>query len=155
METMNGTMNKGNELNELNELKLWSFVNENYEMSWRNRKATEYSEGIANKKSKRKAIIFYIIAVAIGVLLMGVMVVKAMATENGYYIKTNAKQTDGSYYVYVTEKKCEVIEVDTTRELVTVDYKGNAYSFYGDGYTEGEQIICQFTDAMEIMGIVE
>lgn len=142
-------------MNKENELKLWSFVNENYEMSWRKKRATEYSEEVEYKKSRRKVMIFTIVVIAIGILLMGAMVVKAMTTENGYYIKTETRQADGSYYVYVTEKNCTVIDTDTTKGLVTVDYKGTAYSFYGDGYEKGDKVVCKFTNDMKIVGTVK
>lgn len=65
------------------------------------------------------------------------------------------EQGNGIHYTYVTERKCVVTEVTDTQ--VYVAYKGNEYCFYAyeTELEVGDEIICQFTDAMEIVGVVE
>lgn len=140
------------------EITTFSFVGNNTERNKRQRKAMEYIQSIAERKRKRKELVIDIITVtviAIAILIVMSLIIRGITMENSYYKQTDTKQSDGSYYVYVTEKDCTVIETDIEKGIVTVDYKGNAYSFYGDGYIEGEKIICQFTDAMEIVGVIE
>ena len=80
-------------------------------------------------------------------MLIALLGVKIANTEPRYV------KADGNCYVYVTEKLCEVTEV--TSNYITVSYKGNEYSFHGYDYEVGQEIICQFTDEMEIVGVVE
>ena len=63
----------------------------------------------------------------------------AIASENG----------NGIHYEYVTDKVCEVTEIKGN--LVTVEYKGNLYSFYGTGFELNEKIVCTFNSADEII----
>ena len=135
----------------MQEIKLESFVNLNYELDKRNRKAKEYSDSVA--KRKRDTLITNIILCMIVLITIIAMIHKAYTYEDSYYKRTETKQSDGTYYIYVTEKTCTVTDVDNG--VITVEYKGQLYSFYGNGYENGEQIVCQFTDAMEIVGVKE
>ena len=72
-------------------------------------------------------------------------------TECRYGIRP--EQSDN--YIMVTEKHCKVYEVTDTK--VTVEYKGNLYSFYAcnSELEVGDTIWCLFTDDMQIYDIVE
>ena len=43
------------------------------------------------------------------------------------------------------------IVIETTEDIVTVEYNGNLYDFYGDGFKVGNVVMCTFTDNMEII----
>lgn len=49
--------------------------------------------------------------------------------------------------------KVEVTEV-TTNEVVVVEENGNEWSFFGDGFTEGQEIEVHFKND-HIIGVVE
>ena len=53
--------------------------------------------------------------------------------------------------VYPTERVCKVVEVNESENIVTVEYNGQLYDFYGNGFLVGETIVCKFTDKMEIV----
>lgn len=57
-----------------------------------------------------------------------------------------------------TEVKTADIEcliTDVVGDTITVEYNDNLYSFYGDGYSTGQKVICTFTDKMEIIDASE
>ena len=136
-------------------------VNKRNELNRRNAKAQEYIDSVAKRKTTRcklfkkgsittETLITIASLLCVLVLVIGI-VAKAMSAEPRYAIAGD--DSNGQHYVYVTEKVCEVTEVNTY--TVTVEYKGNFYSFYGSGYSVGETIVCQFTDTMEIVGVIE
>lgn len=140
------------------EIKVFSFMKNNTERNRRNRKARAYSESVAKRKAKAKKtrrmeIGFNVGMIVAILLLVGGMFAKALTTENSYYKRTSERQPNGNYYVYVTERICEVVEINN--DLITVEYKGDLYDFFGDGYTVGDKIVCQFTKGMEIVGVTE
>jgi hypothetical protein len=53
--------------------------------------------------------------------------------------------------VYPTEIVCKVVEVNESENIVTVEYNGQRYDFYGNDFLVGETIVCKFTDNMEIV----
>jgi hypothetical protein len=124
------------------------------------KEAQAYSEEIhkanRNKAKKRSKVADTVITFAMLLCIIGLVagiVVKATTTEHGYYKKTETMQSNGNYFVYVTERICEVEEINN--DLVTVEYKGKLYDFFGYGYEVGEEIICQFTNNWEIIGVTE
>lgn len=78
-----------------------------------------------------------------------------------FYIWLNTEYRYGirpehsSNYIMVTEKHCKVYEVTDTK--VTVEYKGELYSFYAynSELKVGDKIWCRFTDNMQIYDIIE
>lgn len=127
------------------------FCNANAELRKRNAKALAYSESVCKRKHEYNKEAIFNIAMALCVLAIVLIIfVKAFTTERRYAVPYD----NGAYhYTYVTERICTVTE--TTNNLITVDYKGNLYSFYGNGYKAGEKIVCQFTDDWQIVGVVE
>ena len=140
------------------EIKTYPGVGNNTPINKRNRAAQAYIDS-HKKPTVRKgdlAIMLCMLAAIIG-LVVGI-IIKANLNEplyitEGYYMETDEKQADGNYFVYVTERICEVTEINN--DLITVEYNGNLYDFFGYGYEVGEQITCQFTTGMEIVGVVE
>lgn len=106
----------------------------------------------AIRKERQREIITNIAMAIIIIATIVIVCTNATKTEPRYAIASE-RQTNGNYFVYVTEHICEVTK--TTVDMVTVSYKGNEYSFYGCGYEVGEEIVCQFTDNMEVVGVVE
>jgi hypothetical protein len=125
------------------------------EIAERNAKATAYSESVQNRRRQSK---HFLVNICKGIAVVGVTFVTITAcvlavakAEPRYAIPSN--NTSGFHYTYVTERYCTVTEI--TGDLITVAYNGNLYDFFGYGYEVGEEIICQFTDSMEIVGVVE
>jgi hypothetical protein len=134
------------------------YIRENSERARQIRLAEEYRCSVAERKVKAKkhtretvmciAILVCFLAIVIGVLI------KAFTAPNAYYKKTETMQPDGNYFVWVTERICEVEKIDN--DLVTVEYKGNLYDFFvsdPETYEIGQKIVCQFTNDMEIVGV--
>lgn len=140
------------------EIQVFPFVGNNTEINKRNRKAKAYSERVSLRKAKQKRkiksdlIATLIMLICVIAMTSGVLI-KAFTEPNSYYKRTETKQPNGQYYIYVTERICEVVEINN--DLITVEYKGNLYEFYGYGYEVGQKIICQFTNGMEIVGVTE
>lgn len=127
------------------------------EISERNAKATAYSESVQNRRRQDK---HFLANICKGIAVVGVVsvtmitcVVAFAKSEPRYAIANN--NGNGIHYTYVTERECVVTEVTDTQ--VYVAYKGNEYSFYAykTELEVGDEIVCQFTDAMEIVGVVE
>ena len=117
----------------------------------RNRKAKRYSKKCARERiGKRIEKAIAILGIASFITALSVAGCSAMGNPR-YAIPVN--NGNGIHYEYVTELECTVTEVTDT--LVTVLYNGNLYDFFGYGYEVGEQIIRQFTDNWEIVGVVE
>lgn len=120
-------------------------TNKTSEISKRKATAKKY----LNKRAKRKKEIFSnLVAILLFVALIIGVCIKIYNTEYRYAISSETEN-----YIYVTEKLCEV--VNTNENITTVSYNGNEYNFYGNGFKNGEEIICQFTDKMEIIGVIE
>lgn len=114
------------------------------ELCNRNANATKYLRSKSRKRKRTKNAISTIFGIlAIAGLLLGSA--HKLATEEFRY----AIPTETSYQ-YVTEKLCEVTEI--SGNFVTVEHNGNAYSFYGTDFEVGQNVVCQFTDNMEIVG---
>lgn len=138
-------------------------VNKKAELYKRNCRAEEYSANARKRlrkgnrltnffrKNAREIISSVLICVVIVMLGYGI-VEKVNNTEPRYAI-ASTRQINGEHFIYITERVCEVYEIND--DLITVEYQGNLYDFFGDGYEVGETIVCQFTDAMEIVGVVE
>ena len=98
-----------------------------------------------------KAIEYTSIAIILAFLL--VLFVDNLPTyEYRYAI---GKPSNGVNYTYVTERKCEVVEITETE--IFVEYKGNVYSYFYDRTERqllrvGDTVYCQFTDDWEIVG---
>lgn len=136
------------------------FCNENAELAKRNRVAAEYSANVQNRKATRKHNIAYkatryalIGVLSAAILAGGIHAISSATREPRYAVATAEKQTNGHWYVYVTERICEVTEI--SGDIVTVEYDGQLYAFFGYGYKVGQKIVCQFTDDWEIVGVVE
>ena len=54
---------------------------------------------------------------------------------------------------YPIEAICEIVEVNETENIVTVEYNGEKYSFNGNRFFVGEKILCKFTQDMELADI--
>jgi hypothetical protein len=142
-------------------IEVFPFVGNNTERNKRLREAQAYSDNLAKEKANRKHRINITVETATNIVLVVAIIAMVVAiiakalsgTENGFYKRTTEMQPDGNYFVYVTERICEVEEINN--DLVTVEYKGKLYDFFGYGYEVGEQIICQFTNDWEIVGVSE
>ena len=126
------------------------------ELEERNARAYQYSNfvRINTRTEKAKEIIGNLCLLLGCIAIIGIFVyigVTFGTPEERYPIASD--NGNGLHYEYVTERTCEVVEVEDT--LITVSYKGNEYAFYGTNYEVGDEIICQFTDGMEIVGVVE
>ena len=55
----------------------------------------------------------------------------------------------------ITTADFECIIREVVGDTITVEYQDNLYSFYGDGYSKGQKVICTFTDKMEIVDASE
>jgi len=130
-------------------------VQKKNELTERNARAAAYSASIKERNKGNKGNIMSNIIIAVMflfiVVLCGAGIVSASATESRYAIASESN--NGLHYEYVTERTCEVTEING--DLVTVNYKGELYSFYGDGYEVGTEIICKFTDDWKIVGVAE
>lgn len=135
------------------ELAVWQ------QLAERNYKAEEYSrEARKRRMSKANRLVNFFRknaeSIAITVLILATIGMLGYGftreKEHRYAI---AGEDNGIHYIYVTERKCVVTEV--TDNKVIVSYKGELYSFYGNGYEVGQKITCKFTDDMEIVGVVE
>lgn len=149
---------------------LW--CEEKRELMERNKRAEEYSARAELRRAKRKErkaeICVKVLGVVAGILLGSVLLYvvnkvdlpelnlnlpKFTLTHEDRYAIPSETTSKGMHYIYVTERYCTVTEV--TQDYITVDYNGNEYSFFGYGYEVGEEIICQFTDNWEIVGVTE
>lgn len=99
-------------------------------------------------KAKLKEILIDILGGTIiaGILLLILLLGLSEETEYTYAVVSD---NEGIHYTNVTEKVCTVTEINGN--LVTVDYKGNLYTFYGTGYIVGTEIVCTFNNANEII----
>jgi hypothetical protein len=122
------------------------------ELAERNEKAERYSKSVQSRHRNFLAKICKGVALIVSaVAVSAVCIVASGKTEPRYAIPS--EQANGFHYVYITERICTVTEI--TGDYVTVEYNGNLYDFFGYGYSIGETITCQFTDGMEIVGVVE
>ena len=111
----------------------------------RNAKAKHYSRRCRKAKIRKMVKRFVIAGITISGTIAALLFMAAKS-EPRYAI---ASEHGTMHYEYVTERKCEVTNVSNT--VVTVNYKGDLYSFYGDGYEIGDELICKFTDDMHII----
>ena len=114
-------------------------------------------ERIAKAKLKAK-IKEYIILGIMYLLLIGAIVFKvsdmtsnANETEKTNYEVTNEEPSR----VYAIGKLCEVVEINESENIVTVECNENLYDFYGNGYFVGQTILCKFTEKMELVDVIE
>lgn len=135
-------------------------------------KAEEYVFKCERKRierAKRKEKIKYRIAILsliVSMALIYILEVKDIPSRNSneephYESYEKYETTSEPSHIVPTKRVCKVIEVKEvvevnndsvkTKNIVTVDYNGNNYSFEGDGYFVGETIRCSFTDNMEIV----
>ena len=141
----------------------YGYYNKRNELNRRNEKAQEYIDSVAQCKTTRCKLFkkgsvttetLITIASLLCVLVLTVAIfAKAMSAERRYAIAGD--DGNGNHFIYVTEIPCEVYEVSSN--LVTVEYKGNLYSFYAYN-TElevGDEVVCRFTDNMEIYDTVD
>ena len=119
----------------------------------RNRKAERYSAKVERKRNIKLNICKGIAVVCVSVVTFTTCMVAFAKSESRYAISRD--QGNGIHYTYVTERECVVTKV--TDAQVYVAYKGNEYSFYAyeTELEVNDEIVCQFTDAMEIVGVVE
>lgn len=112
----------------------------------RNAKAKHYSRRCRKAKIRKMVKRFVIAGITISGTIAALLFMAAKS-EPRYAI---ASEHGAMHYEYVTERKCDVVDVSDT--IITVDYKGNLYAFYGDGYEVDDKLICKFTDDMRIIG---
>lgn len=111
----------------------------------RNAMAKRYSKRCRKMKIHRMVRRFIFAGIAISGTI-ATLLFMASHSEPRYAI---ASERGEIHYEYVTERKCDV--VDVFGQKVTVSYKGNLYAFYGDGYRVGDELICKFTDDYRIV----
>ena len=115
------------------------------EIRIRNARANRYSRRCHKAKIRKMVKRFLITGIAISGTIAALLFMAAQS-EPRYAI---ASERGEMHYEYVTERKCEVTNVSGKK--VTVAYKGNLYSFFGDGYRVGDELICKFTDDYRIV----
>lgn len=111
----------------------------------RNAKAKHYSRRCRKAKIRKMVKRFLITGIAISGTIAALLFMAAQS-EPRYAI---ASEQGKIHYQYVTERKCNVVDVSSQK--VTVAYKGNLYAFYGEGYKAGDKLICKFTDDFRIV----
>ena len=137
-------------------------LQEKRELEERNARAAAYSAKIERKRArkaerKRRTLEIVRNVTLTGVIIAGVVMLALHGLPNlpkpEHRYAIPSESTQGLHYIYVTERYCTVTEI--TADYVTVSYNGNEYSFFGYGYEVGDEIICQFTDGWEIVGVTE
>lgn len=133
-------------------------VNKKAELNKRNAKAQEYIDSVAQRRATKHRLfkkgsvttetLITIASLLCVLILTAGIFAKAVNTEPRYAIASE-QQADGNHFIYVTERVCTVTEIKNN--LITVECKGNLYSFYGNGYKVGTEIVCLFTDNWEIV----
>lgn len=102
----------------------------------RNKNAFKYSFE-CERKQQRKDKLF---AIGTGIVCAGLLF-----TMVSCYKPTEATPTETN----TTPMSCKVVETRGNR--VTVECRGEIYSFYGDDFSEGEMITCYFTEDYKIV----
>lgn len=114
------------------------------DIKMRNAKARRYSRNCRKRRIEKMLDRLLLSGLALVSVLAIISIVHnaepryAIARESG----------NGMHYEYVTERKCTVTDV---QNVITVSYNGNEYAFYGDGFQEGDKVICKFTDDYRIV----
>lgn len=109
---------------------------------------------IAKKKRKAKikeVLVLTTLWVTLGLLLVFKCSYEIIRNANDpHYENTVETEINREYPV---EAICEIVEVDETENIVTVEYNGEEYSFNGDRFFVGEKILCKFTQNMELVDV--
>lgn len=110
-------------------------IHERRELAIRNQRAQAYSNKCKSKKiakaNRKQKIKDNII---LGILY--IVLITAIVMKSGLI---------GSF------KECEIIGINGN--TVTVEYNGQLYDFYGNGYSVGETITCKFTNNMKLVEV--
>ena len=114
------------------------------DIKMRNAKARRYSRNCRKRRIEKMLDRLLLSGLALVSVLAIISIVHNI--EPRYAI---ASEHGAMHYEYVTERKCDVVDVSGT--IVTVNYKGDLYSFYGNGYEIGDKVICKFTDDYQIV----
>lgn len=114
------------------------FGNERAEIARRNERARAFCYEKSRAKA-RKELIKMVVIYTISVLIAAFVFLKAFNADYVYATSNG----------YVTETRCEVIEVDG--ETVIVEYKGEEYGFNGNGFEVGDKVQCKFNENMELI----
>ena len=136
-------------------------VNKKAELNKCNEKPQVCSDSIQKRRRTKRKVKGFIttdalitIASLLCVVALAIIIfAKALTIEPRYAIAGD--DGNGNHFIYVTEIPCEVYEV--SNNLVTVEYKGNLYSFraYNTELEVGDEVICRFTDDMKIYDTVD
>ena len=134
------------------DLRFASMSNRHSEKELQKRKAIAYSKKVARERKIKNTL--SIIGLVLIFILTGLTVVFGCSNKEQRYAIAG-DNGNGLHYIYVTDRYCLVTKIDDELGKVFVDYQGETYSFYGNGYNVGDEIICQFTDDWEIRDVVE
>lgn len=115
------------------------------EIRVRNARASRYSRRCYKAKIRKMVKRCIITGIAISGTIAALLFMAAQS-EPRYAV---ASERGEMHYEYVTERKCDVVNI--YGQKVTVAYKGNLYAFYGEGYEIGDELICKFTDDYRIV----
>ena len=134
-------------------------IAERRNLAIRQKAAQEYIAKCKNKriaKAKRKAKIKEVLVlttlwVVLGLLLVFKCSYEIIRNANDLHYE-NTVETEISRE-YPVEAICEIVEVDETENIVTIEYNGEEYSFNGDRFFVGEKILCKFTQNMELVDV--
>ena len=112
----------------------------------------EYIAECRERKEKRQDTIMGFLIIALFVFMMVAIYhsnANVQDNESGRNYTTET-QTEHKR-ICPTERVCKVVEVNESENIVTVEYNGQLYDFYGNGFLVGETIVCKFMDNMEIV----
>ena len=105
------------------------------------------------ERIKEKIVLYILYLILIGAIFVKISDITSNANETE---KTNYEVTNEEpSRVYAIGKLCEVVEINESENIVTVECNGEKYDFYGDGYFVGQTILCKFTEKMELVDVIE
>ena len=76
-------------------------------------------------------------------------------TETTTEMESTEEPTTEETTTEVTTADVECLITEVVGDIITVEYEDNLYSFYGNGYAEGQKVICTFTEDMKIVDASE
>ena len=137
-------------------ISLKDYFNEQNELRRRKSKEQVVAQRRVRKATKKSSVIENLITVALALLCLTgliIFIVTSLSINPRYAIA--GEDGKGNHFIYVTEIPCNVYEVKNN--LVTVEYKGNLYSFraYNTELEVGDEVVCRFTDDMKLYDTIE
>ena len=130
-------------------------VNEHAEQNARIKKAQAYSAKCAKKRKTKNAI--YDVLVFSSILLFSVGTYGVCKWGHNVSAQIPTVETETTTEMTLeTEITTEPLEkhewcmvTEVMNDLVAVEYKGNSYGFYGDGFKVGNEVKCEFQYNLE------